>query len=94
MNPKHAEAAIAWVRQLVDRNQGQLPEWGPYKDHVKAHLNDPYNVPFKMPQEYQYAYLRVKGLSHADAFERMGLDSSPTAASAPGKAKEAWWKFW
>lgn len=98
MNSKKAEEAIVWTRQLVNKNNGQLPEWSAYKDAVKAHHNDPFNVPFKLPAEYQYAYLRVKGLSHADAAERMGLevrpeDSGKDQTAAAGK-KESWWKFW
>lgn len=94
MNVKMAEEAIAWTRALVGRNKGELSEWGMYQNHVKAHLNDPYNVPFKIPAEYEYAYLRVKGLGHLDALERMGLEDRSERSHAPSVKKESWWKFW
>lgn len=92
MDLKAAENAVAWLRTLEARNNGELPDYGAYTEQVKKHLNDPYNLPFKLPKEYQYAYLRVKGVSHADAFERMGLKPHATANQAAGKS--AWWKFW
>lgn len=92
MDLKAAEGAIAWVRTLTDRNNGTLPDYGTYTNQVKKYLNDPFNMPFKLPREYQYAYLRVKGLSHGEAFERMGLNPGPAAPVTA--AKSAWWKFW
>jgi hypothetical protein len=89
---KAAENAVNWVRTLATRNNGALPDYGSYTDQVKKYLNDPYNMPFKLPKEYQYAYLRVKGVSHADAFERMGLEPQAGAGQAAGKSP--WWKFW
>jgi hypothetical protein len=89
---KAAEGAIAWVRTLADRNNGALPDYGSYTSQVKKYLNDPFNMPFRLPKEYQYAYLRVKGMSHANAFERMGMELGP-ALGKPAE-KSAWWKFW
>ena len=97
LDQKAAEQAIAWARRLAARNNGALPEWGAYKDQVKAYLNDPYNMPFKIPQDYQYAYFRVKGMSHADALERMGLQSGGGHRGRHDqrpKHKDRWWKFW
>ncbi|NEX60724.1 hypothetical protein [Noviherbaspirillum galbum] len=92
MDLKEAESAVAWVRTVANKNNGELPDYSTYTDQVKKYLNDPYNMPFKLPKEYQYAYLRVKGMSHADAFERMGL--KPIAAAGKSEQKSAWWKFW
>jgi hypothetical protein len=93
LDPKRVEEAVAWLRRQVDKANGELPEWGAYKDLVKAHLNDPYNTPFKLPSHYHYAYLRVKGLSHNDAAERMGLDVQGECQQVLG-GKQRWWKFW
>jgi hypothetical protein len=56
-------------------------------------LYGPYNAPFKVPPEYQYAYLRVKGLSHNDAEIRMGLPPS-RPDDMQEEQKKSWWKIW
>ena len=93
MDTKATDQAIAWTRQIVKKNNDKLPDWSAFKELVKNHLNDEFNMPFKMPQEYQYAYLRAKGLSQSDAFEQMGLTVSheEEAVAAP---KKSFWKFW
>ncbi len=49
-----------------------------------------------MPPEYHYAYLRGKGLSDADALERMGLGDNEARRQAPQEEESVWdrLKFW
>ena len=79
------------------RHNGDVPEWGRYQQLVKDHLWDP-DLPrkFKMPQEYHYAYLRGKGLSDADALDRMGMPDNEAIRQAPRTAESVWdkLKFW
>jgi hypothetical protein len=85
------DAAMAYVKAVTAKNKGDLPDWIKYQDLVKAHLADPFSRKFKMPQEYYYAYLRGKGLSHSECLERMGISDRKT--SGPQK-KKSFWKFW
>lgn len=91
MDNKIIDQAMAFVRKQVDKNNGDVPEWNKYQELVKEHLKDPFNLKFKLPQEYYYAYLRGKGNTHAEALERMGLDPKKSAA---GVKKKSSWKFW
>ena len=91
MNNLKIDEAMAYVRKLAAKNNGDVPEWNKYQELLKQHLADPYNFKFKMPQEYYYAYLRGKNLSHEEALERMGI-SPKTKAAAP--KKKSFWQFW
>ncbi len=75
----------------MEKNHGELPDWKRYQDMVKLHLSDPADFRFKMPQEYYYAYLREKGLTHEECLERMGL---PVTRQNNKPAKKSFWKFW
>ena len=86
------DQAIAYVRQVTEKNRGDLPDWNRFQELVKIHLADPYDPRrYKMPKEYYYAYLRAKGMSHEECLERMGL---PVRRSTEKKAKKSFWKFW
>ena len=85
------DQAIAFVRKLSDKNKGEVPDWNKFQELVKAQLSGPYDPKYKMPQEYYYAYLRAKGMSHHECLERMGI---PDHKSAAVKQKKSFWKFW
>ena len=91
MDNKIIDQAMIFVRKLMDKNQGDVPDWGKFQELVKEHLKDPYNLKFKMPQEYYYAYLRGKGGSHEECLEKMGIT---TKKSVKSNAKQSFWKFW
>lgn len=85
------DQAMAFVRRLKDKNHDEVPEWQDYQELVKAHLPNPFNLRFKMPQEYYYAWLRGKGLNHQECLIRMGLISD----TEPGESgRKPFWKFW
>ena len=91
MDFKVVDEAIAFVRALAKKNDGNVPAWGKFEEIVRDHLKDEYNPKPKMPQEFYYAYLRVKGLSDSDARERMGIGAE-SASDAPDK--KSFWRFW
>ncbi|MBR7798453.1 hypothetical protein [Undibacterium fentianense] len=91
MDNKIIDQAMAFVRKLMDKNHGEVPEWSKFQEQVKEHLKDPYNLKFKMPQEYYYAYLRGKGLTHEECQEKMGIVVRKTAKT---NNKQSFWKFW
>jgi len=91
MNNLKIDEAMAYVRRITAKNNGEVHEWSKYEDLLKEHLKDPYNLKFKMPQEYYYAYLRGKNMSHDEALERMGLSTKST--TKPAK-KKSFWQFW
>ena len=88
MNNLKIDEAMAYVRKLAAKNNGDVPEWNKYQDLLKEHLRDPFNAKFKMPQEYYYAYLRGKNMSHEEALERMGI--MPTQKSVAVEKKSFW----
>lgn len=91
MDNRVLDEAMKFVRHQVDKNQGDVPAWGKYQQMVQELIKDDFNLKFKMPQEYYYAYLRGKGLSHGDCLETMGIDTD----EIPQKAvKKSFWKFW
>ena len=91
MDFKVIEQAMAFVRALAAKNKDEVPDWGKYEELVRERLKDEFNPRPRMPKEYYYAYLRVKGLSDADARERMGLGAQERTESRSGKS---FWKFW
>ena len=97
MDYKKIDQATAFVRAQMAKNNGEVPAWGRYQQLVKDHLWDP-DLPtkFKLPPEYHYAYLRGKGLSDADALERMGLGDNEARRQAPREEESVWdrLKFW
>ena len=97
MDNKIIEQATAFVRKQLAKNNDHIPEWGKFQKLVEEHLEDGFKLKFKMPPEYQYAYLRGKGLSHSDSLEAMGIDSQAYNTVAPRQkieAKKSFWKFW
>lgn len=72
MDQRIIEEAMFSTRDLAKKSGG-IPGWGEYKELVKEHLKDPFNARFKLPDEYNYAYLRVSGLSDDEARAKMGL---------------------
>ncbi|MBC3864000.1 hypothetical protein H8K32_17980 [Undibacterium jejuense] len=91
MNNLKIDEAMAYVRKIAAKNNGDVPEWNKYQELLKEHFKDPFNTKFKMPQEYYYAYLRGKNMSHEEALERMGI-SIKTKISQ--EKKKSFWKFW
>jgi hypothetical protein len=91
MNNLKIDQAMAYVRKLSDKNNGDVPDWNKYQELVKAELSGPYDPKYKMPQEYYYAYLRGKGMTHAECLERMGIAVRKEQGS---KEKKSFWKFW
>ena len=91
MDFKVVEEAMAFVRALAKKNSDEVPSWGKYEELVRDRLKDEYNLKPKMPKEYYYAYLRVKGLSDAEARERMGLGAD---SQSDDKKKKSFWKLW
>lgn len=91
MDNKIIDNAMAYVRKLMDKNQGDVPEWSKYQEMVKEHLNDPFNLKFKVPQEYYYAYLRGKGLAHEECLVKMGITIKKNSKNS---AKKSFWRFW
>jgi hypothetical protein len=79
MNQEILARATKWTQELVRKNNAQLPEWGSYQKSLREFLHAAPSGYFKVPVEYEYAYLRTKGLSDADARARMGLESENTA---------------
>lgn len=92
MDNKLIEQATFFVRKEVKKNNGDIPEWGKYLKLVEAHLADGFNLKFRMPREYHYAYLRGKGLSDADSLALMGIDHDQQHARV--EKKKSAWKFW
>lgn len=93
MDNKLIEQARAWLQRSVLNGGKELPSWADYKKLVEQQLSDPFNVPFQLPKEYQYVYLRAKGLSQEDALTQMGLAMTAMGQRTAGKA-DPWWKFW
>ena len=91
MDTKVIDQALAFVRKQMDKNHGEVPDWGQFQEAVKEYLKDPYNLRFKMPQEYYYAYLRGKGNSHDECLEKMGIEVKSTKKNT---TKTSFWKFW
>lgn len=91
MDNKVLDQAMKFVRKQIEKNHGDVPEWGKYQNMVKELIKDDFNLKFKMPQEYYYAYLRGKGLSHGDCLETMGID---TGEGQKKVEKKSFWKFW
>ncbi|MFZ6689740.1 hypothetical protein ACO0K0_18515 [Undibacterium sp. SXout11W] len=91
MNNLKIDEAMAYVRKIAAKNRGEVPEWNKYQELLKEHLKDPFNLRFKMPQEYYYAYLRGKNMSHEEALERMGIS---TKTKISQEKKKSFWKFW
>lgn len=90
MDFKLVEQAMAFVRQHSG-SDGVVPAWGRYQKLVTDHLRDEFNPKPRMPPEYYYAYLRCKGLKHAESLATMGLSGDATAA--PGR-KKPFWQLW
>ena len=88
---KVVDQAMAFTRAIVKKNNDELPSWSKFEDLVRVQLRDEFNPRPKAPKEYYFAYLRVKGLSDAQARERMGL--APSAAADNSK-KKSLWKLW
>ncbi len=91
MNNLKIDEAMAYVRKIAAKNNGDVPEWNKYQELLKEHLKDPFNLKFKMPQEYYYAYLRCKNMSHEEALVRMGIS---TKTKTTQEKKKSFWKFW
>ena len=91
MNNLKIDEAMAYVRKLAAKNNGDVPDWTKYEQLLKEHLKDPFNLKFKMPKEYYYAYLRGKNMSHEEALERMGL---PVKSKVKPSKKKSFWQFW
>ena len=90
MDFKVVEEAMAFVRQH-SRSDGAVPAWGRYQKLVTEHLRDEFNPKPRMPPEYYYAYLRCKGLKHAESLATMGLTGDGAPARDP---KKPFWKLW
>jgi len=91
MNLKVVDEATRWARTVVARNGGEVPDWGAYRKYLTERTGVTYGASVPVPREYHYAYLRLKGHSHANALERLGLretDGGGTSGSRP------WWRFW
>lgn len=93
MNLKVADEATQWARTIVARNGGEIPDWTVYKKYVKEKTGSTYGASVPVPREYHYAYLRLKGLSHGDALERLGLADRSSASASAAKPRP-WWQFW
>ena len=91
MDYKVVDEAMVFVRALAKKNNNEVPPWGKFEELVRDRLNDAYDPRPKMPKEYYYAYLRVKGLSDSDARDRMGLEAGPSSGAAK---KKSFWKIW
>ena len=90
MDFKVVDEARALVRQHSS-SDGRVPPWNRYQQLVTEHLRDDFNPKPKMPPEYYYAYLRAKGLKHAESLRTMGLEPEDTSS---GSNKKPFWKFW
>ncbi|WP_339939912.1 hypothetical protein [Undibacterium luofuense] len=84
------DRALEYVKQITEKNHGDLPDWNRYQDMVKNLLSDPSDRRFKMPHEYYYAFLRAKGMTHEECLERMGLPVRKKQQTE----KKSFWKFW
>ena len=93
MNLKVADEATKWARTIVDRNGGEIPDWGAYRKHVNEKTGASYGTTTPVPREYHYAYLRVKGLSHAAALDRLDLTDKPASNTSQDSSRR-WWQFW
>lgn len=91
MDFKLVDEALAYVRAQTKKNAGEVPEWGKYQELVRLHLRDEWDPKPKMPKEYYYAYLRVKGMSDTEARNRMGIEAATPTAVAK---KKSFWNFW
>jgi hypothetical protein len=91
MDYKKVDAAMAFVHSQARKNDGEVPAWDKYENLVRERFSDEYTRKPKMPKEYYYAYLRVKGLSDQDARARMGIETNSTTKS---KKEKPFWKFW
>ena len=90
MDFKLVEEAMAFVRQH-SRSDGAVPAWGRYQKLVTEHLRNEFNPRPRMPPEYYYAYLRCKGLRHAESLATMGLSANDAVSH---DRKKPFWQFW
>ena len=88
---KLVDEAMAFARSVEKKNNDNLPTWAKFEELVRDRLRDEFDPRPKTPKEYYFAYLRVSGLSNAQARERMGLSKEPDADTTK---KKSFWKFW
>lgn len=86
MNQEILERATTWTQEQMKKNADRLPDWTAYLKALREFLHAPPSGHFKVPIEYEYAYLRAKGLSHGEACERMDIaaEEKPQAKKKPG----------
>jgi len=83
--------AMDYVRKNCSVSGGDVVPWPKYEQMVLQHLRTEFDPRPKMPKEYYYGYLRVKGLKHAECLSKMGLSADD---DAPAASKKSFWKFW
>jgi hypothetical protein len=88
---KLIDTAMDYVRKNALGAGGDVVEWPKYEKMVMQRLKTEFDPRPKMPKEYYYAYLRVKGLKHAECLDKMGLGADD---DAPAAGKKSFWKFW
>ena len=91
MDYKLIDTALDYVRKNCSGSGGDVVPWPKYEQMVLQKLRTEFDPRPKMPKEYYYAYLRVKGLKHADCLDKMGLGADD---NAPAASKKSFWKFW
>ena len=91
LNYKLVETAMDYVRKKALVAGGDVVAWPKYETMVLQSLRTEFDPRPKMPKEYYYAYLRVKGLKHADCLDKMGLGADD---DRPNSGKKSFWKFW
>lgn len=97
MDDKRVEEVMRWAKELRKQNGGEAPDWASYRKQVLSRLGYPSGSNPALPDEYTYVYHRLKGMSHAEALERLNPSAQSRATvrrHVPQKTEEKWWKFW
>ncbi|HYD78509.1 MAG TPA: hypothetical protein VEC06_01775 [Paucimonas sp.] len=86
MNQEVLNRALEWADQLIKRNNGVMPDWPSYVNSLRQYLHAPPSAAFKVPHEYEYVYLRGKGLTDSEIRVRMNIGAD-VAAEPPKKRR-------